>query len=105
MLSVGDFIVRHSQYLGLFIVCVRMVYDGRIVKDLEGNGRGVIKEVSWYFPTVNWGNCVGPVIVTYLAVWIQTGHLLCTGFERYRYSYLLDILFVWWFTSISHINL
>jgi hypothetical protein len=45
-----------------------MVYDGRIVKDLEGSGHVVIKEVSWYFHTVNWGNCVGSVIITYLAV-------------------------------------
>jgi uncharacterized membrane protein len=51
------FILRRSQYLRLFIVCDRIVYERRILKDLEGSGRGVIKEVSWYFPSVTGKIC------------------------------------------------
>ena len=41
--------LRRSQYVGLFIVCGRMVYERRIVNDLEGIDLCAIKETSWYF--------------------------------------------------------
>jgi hypothetical protein len=51
------FILRRCQCLRLFIICGRIVDERLIVKDLEGSGRGVIKEVSWYFPSVTCKIC------------------------------------------------
>jgi hypothetical protein len=82
-----------------------MVYERRIVKDLEGSGHGPIKEAAWYFPRVTRENCVRPVMITCVADRIQTGHLMSTRFERYSYTYLLDLLFVRQFSAISHISL